>query len=489
MVLTLPLSQFNCIIMLSQTQSQKLQLKILPNQIQLLNIYHLTTLELEDRIKDELTDNPLLEESTQDESDALGKQAKNEVQDYMSSDEYVYDDIPDFRTEYQNYISQDISNYIPMANSMDFRQELKKQYRIQFDNSDQYAIADYLIDSLSNEGMLELDLVSLAEDYSFSTHNWVEKEDLEVVLARIQKLDPPGVGARDLRECLILKLKRLNQKRPDVKKAMELITDHFDDLRTGNLQKIKKHLHLEDEEVRIILKLLASLHSKPIVESSESMNAKKTIIPDFIVTGEKGDYHVSLYRQRSSDLFINKSSIYAARESAEANKKDLQKYLRNKLSSAQWFIYAIRERERNMLRIMREIVKFQEDYFEEGDIRKLKPMVLKNIAEKVNLDISAVSRITCNKYAETDFGIICLKDLFTEGITNQDGLSVSNKVIKSIIQEIIEGENKQEPYTDQQLTKLLAERGCSVARRTVAKYREQLQIPGAHRRGVWASIL
>jgi RNA polymerase sigma-54 factor len=281
----------------------------------------------------------------------------------------------------------------------------------------------------------------------------------------------------------------MNQKRPDVKKAVHLLRNYFDDLRSGNLQKIKKNLELEDEEVKIILKLLASLHTKPVVENSDSVNARKTIIPDFIVTGEKGSFHVSLYRQRSSDLAINKGHVYSPKEPGEGPNKDVQRYLRNKLSSAQWFIYAIRERERNMLRIMREIVKFQEDYFQEGDIRCLKPMVLKNIAEKVNLDISAVSRITCNKYAETDFGIIALKDLFTEGITNEDGLSVSNKVIKSIIKEIIETENKETPYTDQQLTRILATKGCSVARRTVAKYREQLQIPGAHRRGVWAAIL
>ena len=470
--------------MLSQSQHQKQQLKILPNQIQLLNIYHLNTLELEQRIVDELTDNPLLEETSSEDSDSLTK-SKNEVQDYMSSDEYMYDDIPDFRTEYQNYISQEINSYIPIASSVDFREELKRQYREQYEEPKGYDVANFIIDSLTDEGMLEQDLSSLAEDFSFSSHNWVEKENLEVILKKIQQLEPPGVGARDAKECLLLKLERLNQKRPDVKKAIHLLTNHYEDLRTGSLQKIKKNLHLEDEEVRIILKLLASLHSKPIVENSDSLNSKRTIIPDFIITGTKGDFHVSLYRQRSSDLFINKSGIESARE----KDKDLQKYLRNKLSSAQWFIYAIRERERNMLRIMREIVKFQADYFEEGDIRCLKPMVLKNIAEKVGLDISAVSRITCNKYAETDFGIIALKDLFTEGVMNQDGLSVSNKVIKSIIKEIIENENKQEPYTDQQLTRILAQKGCPVARRTVAKYREQLQIPGAHRRGAWAAIM
>lgn len=470
--------------MLTQSQSQKQQLKILPNQIQLLNIYHLNTLELEERIKDELNDNPLLEENSSDETEQLGTQSTSDVQDFMSSDEYIYDDIPDFRTEYQNYFSQEIGSYIPMANTEDYREVLKKQYREQFDNEAEYIIADFIIDSFTDAGMLERELISLAEDFSFSSHNWVEEADIERILLKIQTLEPPGIGARSTKECLLLKLARLNQKRPDVKKAIHLLTNYYDDLRAGSLQKIKKNLHLEDEEVRIILKLLASLHSRPIVDNSDSLNTKRTIIPDFIVTGNHGDFHVSLYRQRSSDLFINKSGI----ESARQKDKDVHKYLRNKLSSAQWFIYAIRERERNMLRIMKEIVSFQSDYFEEGEIRCLKPMVLKNIAEKVSLDISAVSRITCNKYAETDFGIIALKDLFTEGVINQDGLSVSNKVIKSIIKEIIENENKHEPYTDQQLTRLLAEKGCPVARRTVAKYREQLQIPGAHRRGVLATI-
>lgn len=477
--------------MLNQTQTQKQQIKILPHQIQLLNIYHLTSLELEERIKDELDENPLLEENNAETNNEAKKLSKDEIQDFMSREEYMYDDVPDYRTEYQNYFSQDFPTYMPLPGTIDFREDLKKQFREQYRDVSLYDMADFLIDSLTDDGLMDQDVNSLSEQISFSFHEWVEKESIEEIIQKLQQLEPPGIAARNLRECLLLKLQRLNQKRPDVKKAVHLLENYFDDLRSGHLEKIKRNLHLEDEEVKIILKLLATLHPKPIVENNDCINLKRTIVPDFIITGEKGEFHISLYRQRSSDLFISNQWAYTATEKGNQNgtSKDLQKYIRNKLSSAQWFINAIRERERNMLKIMREIVKFQFDYFEEGDIRRLKPMVLKNIAEKVGLDISSVSRITCNKYAETDFGIIALKDLFTEGIINEDGLSISNKVIKSMIKEIIESENKSNPFTDQQLMSILASRGCSVARRTVAKYREQLQISVAHRRGLWAEIM
>lgn len=477
--------------MLNQTQTQKQQVKILPHQIQLLNIYHLTSLELEARIRDELAENPLLEENEAETREEMKKLSKDEVQDFMSREEYMYDDVPDCRTEYQNYFSQEMSTYMPLPGRIDFREDLKSQFREQYSDVRLYDLADFVIDSLTDDGLLEQDIASLSEQVSFSFHQWVEKEQIEEVLLKLQQLEPPGIGARNLRECLLLKLKRKNPKRPDVKKAIDLLENHFNDLQSGNLEKIKKNLHLEDEELKIVLKLLASLHPRPSVENNDAVNVKRTIVPDFIVTGEYGEFHVSLYRHRSMDLTINRhwNSRISDKDADNGISKDMHKYLRGKLSSANWFINALRERERNMLKVMREIVKFQADYFEEGEIRKLKPMVLKNIAEKVSLDISSVSRITCNKYAETDFGIIGLKDLFTEGIPNQDGLSVSNRVIKSMIKEIIDTEDKDNPYTDQQLMSLLASRGCTVARRTVAKYREQLQIPVAHRRSLWAEML
>lgn len=476
--------------MLNQTLTLKQQVKILPHQIQLLNIYHLTSMELDERIKDELDENPLLEENDMELNSEVKKQTREEIQDFMSREEYMYDDIPDFRSDYHNYFSQERAISMPLPGNIDFREDLKRQFREQYADASLYDMAGFIIDSLTDDGLLEQDLCSLAEQVSFSFHTWIDPEHIETVLLKIQQLEPPGIAARNLRECLILKLKRLNQKRPDVKKAVILLENYFNDLRSGNLEKIKKHLKLEDEEVKIILKLLASLHTKPFVDGNDGLNPKRTIVPDFIITGERGEFHISLYRQRSLDLFISREwALTVTEKTGNGISRDLQKYLRNKLSSAQWFINAIRERERNMLKVMREIVRFQSGYFEEGDIRRLKPMVLKNISEKVNLDISSVSRITCNKYAETDFGIIALKDLFTEGIVNREGMSVSNKVIKSMISEIIEEENKDKPFTDQQLMRILASKGCIVARRTVAKYREQLQIPVAHRRGFWAEIM
>src|SRR5688572_24679355 len=283
--------------MLNQTQTQRQQVKILPHQIQLLNIYHLTSLELEARIKDELDENPLLEENNAENSDEAKKLSKNDVQDFMSHEEYMYDDVPDFRIEYQNYFSQNISSYMPLPGKIDFREDLKNQFREQYTDTRLYAIADFLIDSLTDDGLLEQDISSLSDQVSFSFHQWVETENIENVLLKIQQLEPPGIAARNLRECLLLKLQRLNQKRPDVKKAVHLLENYFDDLRSGHLDKIKKNLHLEDEEVKIILKLLATLHPKPIVENNDCVNMKRTIVPDFIITGEKGEFHISLYRQ------------------------------------------------------------------------------------------------------------------------------------------------------------------------------------------------
>ena len=286
---------------------------------------------------------------------------------------------------------------------------------------------------------------------------------------------------------LIVTVKGHERQKARCTKIHFLLENHYQDLRNRNMDKIMECLHLEEDELKIILELVSSLKMKPVAEVQEGSTPNAHIIPDFLIVQE-GDYlEVSLYNQRSASLFISREWKEIVADS-QKNRKDAAaaQYLKNKYQSAQWFVSAIRQREGTMLRIMKAIVNMQYDYFREGDVKLLKPMILKNIADKTGVDISTVSRITCNKYVDTPFGMILLKDLFTEGIINEKGEAISNRVIQVAIEDAIEKEDKKNPYTDQQLVVILAKRGFSIARRTVAKYREILQIPVAQMRSIWA---
>ncbi|MBS1665155.1 MAG: RNA polymerase factor sigma-54 [Bacteroidetes bacterium] len=473
--------------MLNQVQTQKQQHTILPQQIELLNLFHLNTLELEQRIQDELSENPALEELSSGD-DALGdKFSKDSVQDFQNWEEYGYDDIPDYKTEYNNYINTEKVPEKPIAEVPDFREELKKQCRFLDVPEDKHFLYDFLIDSINENGFLEQDLDELASEISFKQKVWIEVEELEDALRIIRDLEPLGAGCRNVQEYMLLQLKKMNTKRPDVRTAVNLLENHFHDLRSCNLDKLRKQLGLDEDEIRIVLELLAHLSTRPFNPETSAMQANPSILPDFIVIDEGDTLELALYRQRSSNLHISQSWMEMVQQTAQnaTADKSTKQYLRSKLSSAQWFINAIQQRESNMLKIMQAIMDMQYDYFKYGDILMLKPMKLKDIADKVKVDISTVSRLTCNKYAETPFGTVLLKDLFTEGIVNQEGNNISNKVIQNIIGEVIQTENKKTPYTDRQLVTILAERGYSIARRTVAKYRELMNIPVAQVRGLW----
>jgi len=473
--------------MLKQVQTQKQQHTILPQQIELLNLFHLNTLELEQRIQDELSENPALEELASGDETAGDKCSKEVVQDFQNWEEYGYDDIPDYKTEYNNYINTEKVPEKPLAEVPDFRDELKKQCRFLEVPEDKYYLYDFLIDSLNENGFLEQDLDELASEISFKKKAWIEPEELETVLLQIRELEPAGAGCRSVQEFMLLQLKKMNTKRPDVRMAIDLLENHFTDLRSCNLDRLRKQLALEDDEIRIVLNMLAHLSTRPFNPQGSVMQANPSILPDFIVLDEGDTLELALYRQRSSNLHISQSWMEMVQQTSQnaAMDKSTKQYLRSKLSSAQWFINAIQQRENNMLKIMRAIVDMQYEYFKYGDILLLRPMKLKDIADRVKVDISTVSRLTCNKYAETPFGTILLKDLFTEGIVNQEGTNISNKVIQNIISDVIESEDKKSPYTDRQLVAILAAKGYSIARRTVAKYRELMNIPVAQVRGLW----
>ena len=474
--------------MLSQIQTQKQQLKILPQQIQMLNIFHLNVLELDQRIEDEIDENPLLEKNDEEENLNAEKFAKEEVQDFQDWEEHGYDDIPDYKMEYENYFNSEAIPNIPIKAFTDFRVGLKEQVRYAELTDRQLYLADYIIDCLNCSGYLLQDLEDMADDLSFKQGVIVEAAELEEVVKEIQKLDPVGIGAKNARECLLIQLYKMTKKGPDVKKAIQLLEDYYTDLSHRNMDKIMEALSIDEDELKIILKLLSSLKMKPILEEIEgNLNVNNNILPDFILTvNEEENIEVNLFRSRSSSLYINQSLMETVHNPTIARDKSATQYLKSKLNSAQWFVNAIKQRESTMMQIMRAIVELQREYFVYGDVSLLKPMILKNIADKVGVDISTVSRVTSNKYVDTPFGIILLKNLFTEGIINKEGEVISNRVIQSAIEAVIEKEDKLNPYTDQQLVTILANKGIIVARRTIAKYREQLQIPVAQLRRMWA---
>lgn len=469
-------------VMLKQVGTQKQQFNVLPQQIQLLKLFHLTTLELQHRIQVELNDNPMLEAEMEGDETSTGESTmQDDVQDFQDSDEYSYDDIPDYKLEHNNYLSEDHTQR-PFAEPLDFRKALKQQFVVHLNSEREIIIAEFLIDSLSEDGLLDRDSCDIADDLSFQIQEVVHSVEVEKILATLQLIEPLGMGCRTMRSFLIFQLNRMAPS-PLVQSCLCLLTEHFADLSNRNMEKIATKMQTTEEELRSVIQFIGTLSKKPFLESQSSAPAAR-IIPDFIISENDGKLYVALYRQRSSVLFVNQSLTSMLEKQKKADKATVT-YLKSKLSSAQWFVDAIKQRENTMLKIMTELVRFQSAYFKEGDIRELKPMILKNIAERIGMDISTVSRITCNKYADTPFGVILLKDLFSEGVANDQGTRVSNRVIQRAIQEVVEVEDVSAPYTDQQLVSILSLKGYAIARRTVSKYREHLQIPMAQHRTAW----
>jgi RNA polymerase sigma-54 factor len=471
--------------MITQQQTQRQQLKILPQQIQLLNLYFLNSLELQQRIKNELEENPFLDTLEEKPADEESKLSKDTVQDFHDWEETMYEDRPDYKSDYQNYFDSEVAPNSAIVNVTTFKEDAKEQLNLLNLEEEDRATAEYLIDILNPQGLMDRPLDEVADDMSFHFQSVIELETIHRGLAIVQSLDPIGIGARTIQECLLIQLKAMNDKRPDVKCAINLLENHYNDLMHRQFEKIHHALKIDDEELKVILNLIGSLKFYPVAEISRQ-DPKNTIIPDFIITNYGDSIQVNLFSSRSGSVFVNQS-LHDQLASQISNKdKTANQYIKSKLSSAQWFVNAVRQREETMLRIMKCIVEIQHEYFLEGDIRLLKPMVLRNVAEMSGMDISTISRITSNKYAETHFGLIYLKNLFSEGIADKKGEVISNKVIQSVINDAIRSEDKKHPYTDQQLVNLLASKGYNIARRTVAKYREQMQIPIAQIRAVWA---
>jgi len=470
-------------LMLHQNLVQKQQLKIHPLQLQMLNLFHLNTIELEQRIQQELEENPIIEEKKEEVEPAEAADDPNEYKDW---DEYAYDDIPDYKVENTQFYQQaDLPNK-PLVEITDFRKEVVSQFNLLQQTEEEKHLGEFIINSLSDEGFLENSYEAIADDYSLKFSKWIDASEVERIVKIIQGLEPIGVGTASIRECLLIQLHRMNVKQPDVKMAIALLENHYDEMKQRSFNKICTALNMDEDDLKIVLELIASLKLKPVAGSESTPTQFDTIIPDFIVTEEEDELVIALTKERSPHLSINASWKARVRDmDKEKRSKGESQYLKNKLSAAEWFVSAIKQRESTMLGVMRTIVKLQEDYFKTGDESLLKPMILKNVADRVGVDISTVSRITCNKYVQTPFGNVLLKNLFNEGLENQAGELVSVKKIQEVLEEVIEQEDKSSPYSDQQLALVLARKGLKIARRTVAKYREELKIPTAQLRSLW----
>lgn len=487
--------------MMNLSQSQRQTFKITPLQIQMLNFLQLSTVELEERIKNELEENPLLEEGivTNDETpeNDFEEISDHETEDYSTIikpendysdwDEYGNDDTPDYKTNINNHSSDDDLYTFPIIQASDWRTDLKAQVHYLPLNERQIMLMDYIIDSLNDNGFLTTTADVIADDVSFTNNVFVDIEEVVHLLKVLTMMDPPGIGAADLQECLLMQLQRKKENGLDVDLAIDIVAYNIDELAVRNYEKIMRIRNITSDELKKAILQITALNAKPIMDgSTSSIAVKDNIIPDYVITYEtnlSGDMSIdiSLNNGRTPSLKINKD--FAETINSTKNKA-VNQYINTKMSAANWLIEAIQQRETTMLKTMKAIVLFQRDFFTTGDIRNLKPMILKDIADQIGMDISTISRVTSGKYAQTPFGTINLKDLFTEGIKVDSGEEVSNREIQQAIANLIANENKQNPLNDFQLMDLLAQKGYNIARRTVAKYRENRSIPSAQMRRI-----
>lgn len=480
--------------------NQSLQQKLSPQQIQFIKLLQVPTAELEARIEEEIEINPALEEGMEEEKpddnneDNNTEEVDNEFEETSGSEEEI--DIKDYLQDddYSGYKMQgdgddDEERDMPMPTTSSLHELLMNQLDFLGLNEKQYAVGKQLVGSIESDGYIRRDLDAIVNDLAFSQGIDTSFEEAEAVLKKIQTFDPPGIAARNLQECLLLQLDRMDNGHDiDVAVAKKIIAECFEEFIKKHYQKIQKKLDTEDEEfVRDAIDLIVKLNPKPGGGSAVTMAKNQYIIPDFILTNNNGKIELALNSRNAPDLRISRSytDMFKAYDKSDKKDKKLKEavsFVKQKLDSAKWFIDAIKQRQQTLLRTMRAIVDFQFDFFLEGDETKLKPMILKDIATMINMDISTVSRVASSKAVQTDFGIFPLKHFFSEGIATDSGEEVSSREVKQIIKDIIEGEDKDKPLSDDKLEKILNDKGYNIARRTVAKYREQLNIPVARLR-------
>lgn len=467
--------------MLSQSLQQKLQLKqkLSPLQIQTIKLLELPALELDQRVRKELEENPVLETKESEEESESGSELS--LSDYYGHD----DSIPSYKL-YANNQSRDIKKDFPTFSVKEsFHQHLEAQLGFRTLSEQERNIALFVIGSLDDDGYLRRDIETLSDDMAFRLGVEAKKEEIEQALAIIQEFDPPGVGARDLRECLLLQI-RAKESKPAVEIAGIILDKHFNEFTKKHYDKIITRLGITEEDLKEAIEEILKLNPRPggNVDDSYTDRAQQ-VVPDFLLEMKDGEPVLSLPRFSVPELRINKryaDMLLKAADKSSRESKEAATFVKQKLDSAKWFIEALKQRQNTLLNTMKAILEFQSEYFAEGDETKLRPMVLKNIAEKTGLDISTISRVVNSKYIQTHFGIYSLKYFFSEGLMTESGEEVSTREIKNTLAASIDTEDKRKPLTDEELVARLNEIGYKVARRTVAKYREQLNIPIARLR-------
>jgi RNA polymerase sigma-54 factor len=470
---------------------QSLNQKLSPQQIQFIKLLQIPTAELETRIEEELEINPALEEGQEqheEEVDSLPdeEEIQSDSEEDINVEDYIQEDITGYKMQGDgNYGEED--KEIPIPTSTTLNDQLIAQLGFLGLDDRQTIIGKQLIGSIEADGYIRRDLEAIINDLAFSQNIETDVEELEKILELIQNFDPPGIAARDLQECLLLQLERKDQDDEDVKNAISILTLCFNEFTKKHYQKIIKKLDLESEdELKDAIQLITRLNPKPGGISTGLVKTQYRV-PDFIIENEDGNLLVVLNSRNAPELRVSRSysemmDSYSKSDKKDKKLKETVSFVKQKLDAAKWFIDAIKQRQQTLLNTMTAILEYQYDFFLEGDESKLRPMILKDIAERINMDISTVSRVANSKSVQTEFGVYPLKYFFSEGISTESGEDVSSREVKHILKNLIDEEDKRKPLSDDKLEKLLKEKGYKIARRTVAKYREQLGIPVARLR-------
>ena len=466
--------------MLKQGLELKQQQKLSPLQIQTIKLIELPIQELEQRIRKEMEENPVLDE------DLPSAKEEDEAPREVSLSEYKDDDpIPGYRLRADNYSKDERPQYSTFSVKESFTQSLQEQLGYRSLSEHQFAVASFIIGSLDDDGYLRRSIDSLVDDLSFRANIETDEDEVLAMLKIVQEFEPSGVGARDLRECLLLQIRNFKRS-PEVDNAVKILTNYFNEFTNKHFQKIMNRMGLTEEELKAAMSKILKLNPSPGGQIDDSYTDQaQQIVPDFLLEYTDGELRLSMPRFSVPELRVNKKYaelLMEASASSEREKKEAAAFVKKKLDSAKWFVEAIKQRHNTLSSTMQAIVDYQKEYFVDGDESNLKPMVLKDIAEKTGFDISTISRVVNSKYIETHFGIYSLKYFFSEGLENQEGEEVSTRELKKALLECVDNENKRKPLTDDELVEHMTVKGYKVARRTIAKYRDQLGIPKARLR-------
>ncbi|TRZ46368.1 RNA polymerase factor sigma-54 [Robertkochia solimangrovi] len=483
--------------MLKQQLQFKLSQKLSPQQIQLMKLIQLPTQAFEQRLKQELEENPALESGKESNDEAGLDDFDNTYEDDYENesigaedinvDEYLSDDeIPEYRLQSNNYSADDEDKSVPYAAGTSFHQYLLNQLNTFIMDENDREIAEFLVGSIDESGYLRRDLSDIVDDLAFTQNTYTDEEKLQEVLKVVQEMDPAGVGARNLQECLTIQLHR-KQPTPAVDLAIDLMERSFEQFTKKHYQKLLQRHEITEDELRDAIHEIERLTPKPGGAYSGNSKMVEHVVPDFSIRINDGELELTLNGRNAPELHVSReynNMLKGYKDSREKSKsqKDAVMFIKQKLDAAKWFIDAIRQRQETLWVTMNAIMHHQEEYFLTGDERKLKPMILKDIADKIGMDVSTVSRVANSKYVDTPYGTKLIKELFSEAMKNEEGEDVSTREIKKILENLIEDEDKTKPLTDDKLASLLKEEGYPIARRTVAKYREQLNIPVARLR-------